>query len=284
MALLAKKLLNNNDFDVYKYNLMKFDNNFVVPENVKFVNISDTEFFKLKVLFKIMSFTRSIEVLTNKKFWFSNPIRWLDPYEKMFVNATYKSKQGEFLFPWHNRVCCFCLTENASSQASWCTYCENQIGMQFCINVEQLFNEICREFKNYKIFIGRVEYMSTRDFCGSISKIPFQSPCPNIDLNDDSLLARLMFLKRNAFEFEKEIRIVVVKNEEEKDLNGIHFSYNCDNTELIQSIVIDPMVNDDCFNTISDFIVTQFNFIPINNYPRVRHSRLYKDILKTKQI
>lgn len=104
---------------------MASDNFIEVPDNIKFVNISCTDFLKLNVLFKTMSFPRSIEVLTKKQLWFSNPIKLMDPYEKMFVGTMYKTKGIKQSFPWLDRVYCFSLTENASSQASWNTYCDN---------------------------------------------------------------------------------------------------------------------------------------------------------------
>ena len=110
--------------------------------------------------------------------------------------------------------------------------------------------ELSRYEDIYKIFIGKVEYLKTDEIKRGLRSIPFNPPVrKGENLNTDDFAARLFLLKRTAFSYEDEIRIIIVKENTTKE-TGINFSYNCENTNLIQRIIVDRRVGVYTFNML----------------------------------
>lgn len=239
-----------------------------------------------------MSLVYALDSLRNRCLRFSNPIKWVDPFEKMFISAKYISNKQELAHPWLNKVFCCCFTQRAQSQAFWEIYCKNSDGVQFCISPQQLYDEICNSFKGYKIYIGKVEYLETKQIEGNIHTIPFSSPIPKVDLNNDEFLARLLLLKRNAFMFEEEIRVIVVEDHlqgsavQPKEDECRYLKYCCHHTDIFKSLLLDPRLSDTSFNTLKTIFEQDYGFANAgNNQPRVRRSRLYsREIRKSIKI
>lgn len=250
--------------------------------NIKFLNFSKEDFFEIKMLHRTMSLVYALDSLRNRRLRFSNPIKWDDPFEKMFISAKYVSTKQEVAHPWLNRVFCCCFTQRAQSQAFWEIYCKNNDGVQFGISPTQLYDELCNSFKGYKVYIGKVEYLETKQIEGNIHKIPFSSPTPTVDLNNDEFLARLLLLKRNAFMFEEEIRVIVVEDNSQerttllKNNECRYLKYSCHHTDIFKSLLLDPRLCDTSFNTLKTIFEQDYGFTNArNNQPRVRRSRLY---------
>ena len=236
-----------------------------------------------------MSLVYALDSLRNRRLRFSNPIKWDDPFEKMFISAKYVSNKQEVAHPWLNRVFCCCFTQRAQSQAFWEIYCKNNDGVQFGISPKQLYDEICNSFKGYKVYIGKVEYLETKQIEGNIHKIPFSSPTPTVDLNNDEFLARLLLLKRNAFMFEEEIRVIVVEDNSQesatlsKNNECRYLKYSCHHTDIFKSLLLDPRLCETSFTTLKTIFEQDYGFTNArNNQPRVRRSRLYCSKIRKK--
>ena len=83
-----------------------------------------------------------------------------------------------------------------------------------------------------------------------------------------------------AFKYEDEIRIILVKKNATKE-NGIKVTYDCDNTDLIHQIVLDPNLGDSTSRMLKKVFATEYGFKPfvgtfhIHNTVRVLQSQLY---------
>ena len=104
--------------------------------------------------------------------------------------------------------------------------------------------------------------MRTNDITKDLSAIPFNPPQQSAK-NSDSYRARLFLLKRLAFQYEDEIRIILVSKDKEnaKYMKGIEMPYKCENTELIQRLVIDPDIGKRTYAMISNFLIEKYGFI-----------------------
>lgn len=253
--------------------------------SIVFLNISKEEFLaNKKPLHKHMSLENALNVLNLRSIWFANPTIWKDPFEKQFVTAKYIKDKIEYDFPWKERVFCACFTETATSEAFWVPYSQQQIGIEFKINRKELINQLEKHSHVYDIYVGKVEYMMTKSITGSIYSIPFTKPLPTKESN--LWWARLLLLKRNAYKYEDEVRIILVKKQSTvKD--GIPLKFDCSPTTLIESVVLDPNIGKFTEQLLKDIFINKFAFSPITNKAgrtqnRVVKSQLYTELKERK--
>lgn len=247
---------------------------------IHFVNIKKEEFLRSKLLYKHMPLENALRTLENKYLWFADPCEWKDPFEKRFLEAKYTQKGKNVNLRWRDKLFCTCMTQTISSEAFWNTYSKGNIGVELRISRSQLLEELSRYEDKYKIFIGRAEYLNTKDItCKDLRKIPFNPAVPaDLKTNSDEFAARLFLLKRVSFSYENEIRIIIV-SDEPSSAKGIELKYLCDNTELIHSVVLDPNIEDYTFNMLKGHFENAFGFIKTEQNgkkrQRVLRSRLY---------
>lgn len=246
---------------------------------INFVNITEEEFLKSKVLYKHMPLENALRTLNDKYLWFANPSTWKDPFEKRFLEARYINKGKEVNFNWKGKVFCTCLTQTQTSEAYWNVYKQGSIGIEFKIYREKLLEELSKYADTYKIFIGRAEYLKTKDIKKDLRDIPFKWPIkPEVKLNSDIFASRLFLLKRVAFAYEDEIRIIVVKKNATKE-DGIKIHYDCDNSDLIHQIMLDPNLGENTSAMLKKVFVNEYGFTPfsgkVKNANRVLQSQLY---------
>ena len=253
---------------------------------LKFVNITREEFLSKKLLHKFMPLEYALNTLEGKHLWFANPVTWKDPFEKRFIEATYKDSKGKIShFAWKDRVFCVCMTETSTSEAYWNTYSNQSIGIELKFNRERLLQalEILSANNKMNIFIGKVEYMKTSDIKKPLHSIPFAPPC-NIKISTQECKARLLLLKRIAYKYEDEIRIMIVKKDKLKN-NGIYLDFNCHHLDMIDSITLDPSIGPHVTTLLKNTFVHTYGFIPIKTNSlskkfryRVQKSSLYSEV------
>ena len=177
-----------------------------------FLNISEEDFKKnKKPLHKHMSLESALNTLNNSVMWFASPTTWKDPFESRFVDAKYKHNGKLKSFPLKDKVFCACYTETAASEAYWTPYSQQQVGVEFVINRNELLKQLESHANRYDIYIGKVEYMKTASIKRPLSMIPFSVPHPRVWTKE--WCARLLLLKRNAYKYEDEMRIMIIKKE-----------------------------------------------------------------------
>lgn len=224
-----------------------------------------------------MPLENALRTLEDKSFWFANPSTWKDPFEKRFLEAKYIKGGKETKFTWIGKVFCACFTQTITSEAYWNTYTNGNIGVELRINRMTLLKELEKYDYRYKIFIGKVEYMKTNDIKKGLNEIPFDPPAGG-KINSDSFAARLFLLKRVAYTYEDEIRIIVVKQDATKE-KGIKVNYDCENTDIINRIVLAPNIGDYTYKMLYNLFVTKYDFTDCikrgKEYKRVLRSQLY---------
>lgn len=210
---------------------------------IHFVNIKEDDFLSSKLLYKHMPLENALRTLKNKTLWFANPTTWPDPFEKRFIEAKYMREGKEVEFTWKGRIFCTCMSQTQSSEAYWNAYSRGEIGIELRIRREVLLEELKIHAAINDIFIGTVEYMKTADIITKeLKNIPF-SPSIAMSPNSQEFAARLFLLKRIAFQYEDEVRIIVLKKRKTQE-QGIELSYTCDNEDLYSRIVLDPKLGD----------------------------------------
>lgn len=248
---------------------------------VNFLRLTKADFLSKNNLFKFMPLENALMSLKGEYLWLANPTQWEDPFEKRFVTASYKDKIGaEKPFGWLGRIFCICFTQTVRSEAYWSVYSRKNIGIQFTIDRKQLLDELddfCNTNGNFKVYIGKVEYMKASDIKLNLSDIPMKDK-PK-DINGMEFKARLLLLKRKDFEYENEIRVIVVKQKATSE-NGIKLPVR-DLDALVRRITIDPSVGDFTTEVLRNYFTKEMRFTPIRrntgDFYRVTKSNLYKN-------
>ena len=250
---------------------------------MKFVNMSKEEFMEQKLLYKYMPLEQALMTLDGCYLWFANPTTWKDPFEKRFIDAKYMDGNHERNFLWKNRIFCICMTQTMVSEAAWQVYAQGKIGVQFRIYRDALLKELKAMEKDYNVYIGKAEYMKTDDIRRDLSKVPFNPP-QTTGVNTYNYAARLLMLKRVAFQYEDEVRILLVSKDTKNTgyRKGVKMAYQCENTDLILRIVLDPNLEKMTYEMIKERLEDKYKFVSYNKpddtkFNRVIQSAIYKD-------
>ena len=225
----------------------------------KVFKIGDYNTKKSSHLYKYMNVERAFEFLTSRIYYFVEPATWNDPYEKRFYTADYKNVNYK---PCH--LFCTCVTENGASEAAWNAYAKHNNGIasrtvRFEFNRHKFLQLLEQKIGNARLYIGNVNYSYTTSQINNIhlkhlknnvsSNVQtkyyeyFGNPC-----NDDTFL-RLMLIKRKHFNYEKETRLFIIKEDEKgagykldpTSHDNIKIKFTKDELmEVITSVSIDP--------------------------------------------
>ena len=228
---------------------------------VQFVNMTREEFLSKKRLHKFMPLENALKTLSNQELWFADPSTWKDPFEKRFLDSDYVDTNGEDKsIPFGKRTYCMCTTQTQTSEAYWNAYSQKQIGIEFIFNRSELLKQIETYTDTYDIYIGKVEYLPTHEIKkNKISQIPFSTSLPN---NTKDIFVRLLLLKRIAYHYEDEIRIILIKKRaaiEDKPA-GIKLNYRCENQSLISHIILDPSIEQYTTELLKETFISKYGF------------------------
>ena len=264
--------------NIFKKRRYKRINNIIIMAEVTFVNIKKKDFFDENAtkstppLFKHMPLVYAFDLLQNHHLWFASPESWKDPFEQRFYAAQYEDLTGarSIPFPWKDKVLCTCFTTKSASEAHWKRGSTNSIMLHFDRGVLlKLLENLPNDFH---VYIGKVEYMQTRDIQrANLSEIPFKERRPS-KLNLNNYCARLLLLKRNAFSYEEEIRVMIVKEKQslnaKKQSQGEYLLKWLEENKLIKKVTLSPLQSKDENQKLKEFISTKFGL-------EVLKSRLY---------
>lgn len=235
---------------------------------IEYVNMKNTDFLSKKLLYKYMPLEFALSTVKDKYLWLCNPAIWKDPFERRFIDAKYMDGTKEMDFPIKGQLFCICMTETPTSEAHWNTYSNGQIGISFKFKREQLIQVLESYTSEYDIYIGKVNYVKTNDLKKKISQIKLPETIDPFKLTNRQLQIQLLLLKRIAFRYEDEIRILAVKKNKTKE-SGIKLSYTIEPNKLIDTITIDPNVGHNTEKMLKDVFRKEYNF------KKVYKSQLY---------
>ena len=179
--------------------------------------------------------------LTPERFsniWFANPTEWKDPFEQLFINTSYKLKgKSDVEFGLNGRIFCLCLAADRQCEAAWKAY---KSDAQFTLSKVSLIEILKSNLPKYDIYIGRVVYKDGSELCtASYAKL-----CGKkfIQSKDESWI-RLLLLKRMNYQYEKEIRIILVDKKSKKEREGISIPIKKPYSNLYTSVFLRPNIS-----------------------------------------
>lgn len=177
--------------------------------------------------------------LKNKKLWISNPSIWHDPYERLFLRSRFLFKGGlEREHRFLNRVYCVCLTPESKNEAAWKVY---EKAAKFTVNTLLLKQALTYLSTRYEIFVGFVNYIKQTDL--KRKHIRELTNCTTEQFETDEPWARLLFLKRPDFSYEKEIRIILVEKNK-RTVDGIDEDIPIESCKLYKHVELSPWLTE----------------------------------------
>jgi hypothetical protein len=166
-----------------------------------------------KRFFRIISCDRAIEMLDKNQWVFVSPELWNDPYERAFLEATYNIGDQTFNLPiMPNKdgriLYAQCFSETSESEGFWNTYSPTKDGISFSITAQSLL-EVLNNVKSYDVYIGAARYETHQEMYDIKRNVQFWFDI--MDAKNTKEHLKLMLKKRKQFEFEKEIRILLLR-------------------------------------------------------------------------
>lgn len=220
-----------------------------IPDFNKIYSLNDYKIKEVPILNKYMPFKYLKENIENNKIVFVSPKTWRDPFERLYYSAENYKKYNNFKKP---NIFCMCLTKNASQNedAAWKMYHDGTTEkiLRVTFNVEKMLKQLdiyCLD-NNFSIYIGDINYCFEKlDAITTLHKI--SNPKHNDYFKDDFGIEnylQLLLIKRKAFEFEQEVRIFLVPDDENvEDLSQktlFPVSFNC-HDGAIMNLTIAPL-------------------------------------------
>ena len=146
-------------------------------------------------LYRIASFDRAADIITGRKLYFSHPSEWEDPYEKVLNHDRAKAVFAQ----------CWC--RKGVSDAMWRIYSPHSIGVRIGTTSQRLKKalEVEKARRKLSFKIARVEYRYQEELDAELANARNELAAKYSFEN----AAVPLFLKRKAFDHERETRVVV---------------------------------------------------------------------------
>lgn len=238
---------------------------------IRFVNITKEQFLdNYPRLYRFIPLERFIEIFENNTITFVNPIKWPDPYEKAFITAKYFLKGKKFELPILNKVYCLCWSGTSSSEAFWKGYSTQNDAVRITISANNLLN-LLSGLDDVNVYIGKVKYKKTdeiRELKGKENKkFIISLLTPHIGQQH----IELILLKRLAFKYENEIRIILTPkigyNQDDKD----YYDVVINPKELFDSFLLHPKFGHQTTNFLEESFFHKYDI-------KLKKSNLYQEV------
>ena len=231
---------------------------------MEYIGITKEELVsKLPRLYRFVSINDTLELFGSKTLSFRSPSQWKDPFESFYLSKQYQIKDKTVYLPIKDRIfaCCF---SSESYEASWKIYTPNNDGVRITFDTEKLLHQLKLQNKDDKVFIGKVNYQTTRDYFSmknEASGLEKEILNKKIGKHQISLLLK----KRLAFEYENEIRIIIVS----KKSNQIDLPF--DSTKCGIELNFHPLIGKLHVNVLKKYFNEKYEI-------RTTHNTLYNDV------
>ncbi|MDP2023973.1 MAG: DUF2971 domain-containing protein [Hydrogenophaga sp.] len=178
-------------------------------------------------LYRIVPFERAVQLFTRRTLYFSSPRAWDDPYE---VAVEHSHSNSMFAQCWSSK---------SMSDAMWRIYSPNALGIRIGTTRQRIHSELTKALK-----AGQIGKFSIKDVRYAKSKV-VQTNFRNLSkilekTSQFEFAVAALTIKRDAFEHEQEVRVVVADDEWSSENNLLGREVQVDPVELVRSILVDP--------------------------------------------
>lgn len=192
-------------------------------------------------IYRFLSFDSLVEMLVKEQLALVNTSRWDDPFENYFFNChIYDRGVAMDYKEIATRMYGQCWTLTPESDALWRIYSSDKRGIRIRTTLANLFGVVNATSSDTpaesydSIWMGKVEYRSEDDIREYMTS---KKHMPHID---SEFMIRSMLLKREAFEHEKEVRVIYNSDHAFK---GEVKSYDIVPNNFIDEVTFDPRID-----------------------------------------
>lgn len=196
----------------------------------------DKEFGESQTLYRYIQWKPyGRTMFEQKKLFFCAPYEWTDPYERWWCEQLFRdgSKLAKInAYGW-------CSTTSWGDEPYWRLY--DHSGTVPVIRLTTSVQRLISVLSNYvdarkaKAYIGKVMYHDTVELKKEASRLRGLGESQQTSRN----VAHALMLKRNAFRFESEHRVVVIERGDKQDHRLVHF----EPTELFTKVMLAPSMS-----------------------------------------
>lgn len=207
-------------------------------------------------LYRILDFTRAVQIFEKRELYFANPGSWDDPYEKRLKHSK------------NHAVFAQCWSSSPTSDAMWRIYSQNGMGVRISTTKAKLDQALSEstKLKKYQFRVAKVTYLSTFNLTKKINTIAYY-------LNEEFKISRAvdaLYIKRLAFNHEKEWRATLFSKDSESSQEHAGFTVPVNPHEIIDNILLDPRAPEELVNAFKFYFQNKLSF-----KGSVRRSALY---------
>jgi hypothetical protein len=195
-------------------------------------------------IYRIFNFDYFISDFKQNILTLVRPSKWDDPFENFLLNAEGVLEDGRLVSfeNIRNSYYAQCWSLNKECDGLWRNYKgQKEFAIKVKTNAKKLFNELYDfndKFHTLNYFIGEVEYVTDNEIVDFFeNKVDFFNYQSGVEL------AQTMLIKRNSFNYEKEVRIIAKNSSQNSDRLSISTIFN----DWIDEIIFDPWINLDLF-------------------------------------
>jgi hypothetical protein len=208
-------------------------------------------------LYRIMDFSRIVQIFEKKELYFANPSTWDDPYEELIKHSKNHALFGQ------------CWSESSTSDALWRIYSNSGMGVRISTTREKLSAVIRQAVRDngYKFRLNKVEYVSQNALNDKAQKVA-------ASLRDLFIIGEavdMLYVKRRAFSHENEWRATLYCPAEVTTSGKKGIAIPVDPHEFINGILLDPRAPDELVDAFKFYFKNKLGF-----KGPVRRSVLYK--------
>ena len=208
-------------------------------------------------LYRIMDFTKVVQIFESRTLYFAHPSTWDDPYEQMLTH------------PMDHAIFAQCWGRLGISDAMWRIYSKNGMGVRISTSPTKLRTTIkeSTSVRSLKYRLKPVQYKSQLTLNREAKKI-------EADLIDDYTVARavdMLYMKRDAFRHETEWRAAIYSTAEDRKIQKSGITIPVDPHFLIDNILLDPRAPDELIDAFKFYFEKKLKF-----KGKVNRSVLYK--------
>lgn len=189
-------------------------------------------------LYRIIPYSRFVQLFENKRNCLVRPSLWEDPFENLALKSL-QNLNGEIgKLEFADDIYGQCWTLHSASDAMWRIYGSNNTGIRIRSTVEKLAQALADSLNHTvtSAFIGKVSYLNDKGLRKFAATHFSEGYGPSQNKEAETLL-----IKRKAFIHEREVRLIYTSPDRTKPENNLYF-YEIDPHQLIDQIMLHPQL------------------------------------------
>lgn len=201
---------------------------------------------QVEYLYRIVSFSRAIDLFESQELHLVSPSQWDDPFEMLL-----KHKRSHALFAQ-------CWSKRAVSDAMWRVYSPNRQSVRLRTTRQKLLDLSKRQTRDgFDCWVKDVAYETPTQVRIRLLRLAKQL---NIKYSIENAVSALE-LKREAFDYENEVRFIVHnKVLSDNDVCPRSIKINIWPHDFIESVTFDPRVDNDFYQKSKLYLENEINF------------------------